>query len=427
MDFVIVGLSHKTAPIEVREKLAFSQVEIPAFLSELLSFEEVEEGLLVSTCNRVEACLASQVPGTAAEKAEQLILKMKALGPIKGVYRKNGTDAVRHFFKLTSGLDSMVLGEPQISGQVKEAYAQAIANRSTGPYLNKLVHRALNVSKRIRTDTEIGRHPVSISYAAVLLAEKIFGNFRGKKVMLLGAGEMGELAAQHLIEREARDIYIVNRTSEKAREVAQNLKADFEIHLSPWEKLPEKLVEMDIVIVSTGAKDFVISENMVREAMRQRKNEPMFFIDIAVPRNVEPSVNQIENIYLYDIDHLQNIVQNNIKEREREAKKAEIIIDEEAETFLNYVREMHLSPTIQKLSQKFDQIRRLELEKYWAKLSSLSEKDRDVVEACTKAIVNKIMHDPIILMKTEEVKEGGPRYSEILKKLFRLESESSED
>ncbi len=427
MNFVIIGLSHKTAPVEVREKLAFSELEIPAFLTSLLKHEEVEEGMMISTCNRVEACLTSSVPAQAVEIAEKLILNSRGVVSTPFFYRKSGNEAVRHFFRLTSGLDSMILGEPQIGSQVKEAYTQAIASHATGPYLNKLVHRALNVSKRIRTDTDIGRHPVSVSYAAVLLAEKIFGNFRDKKVLLVGAGEMGELAAKHLIEREARDVYIVNRTPQKAHEVAQKLKADFEVHLKPWESLAELLPLMDVVIVSTGASDFVVSESWVRDAMKRRKNEPMFFIDIAVPRNIEPSVNQVENVYLYDIDHLQNIVQNNIKEREQEAKKAEAIIDEEVHGFLEYMKSMRVSPTIQKLSQKFDHIRRLELEKYKAKLSGLDAQGRDAIEACTKAIVNKILHDPIILMKTEEVAEDGPRYSEILKKLFRLESEIEGD
>ena len=423
MHFVIIGLSHKTATVEIREKLAFSPAEIPAFLTRLVEDECIQESFLLSTCNRVEACVVSPTPEKAAQVAEALLKReLKDLQ----FYTKTDHEAIQHFFKLTAGLDSMILGEPQISGQVKEAYSQATAAHTTGAYLNKLVHRALSVNKRIRTETEIGRHPVSVSFAAILLAEKIFGSFKKKKVLLLGAGEMGELAAKHLIEREVSEIMITNRTLEKAQEVAKGLAVSSRI--IPWEELAQALAASDIVIVSTGAQEFVVTEDLVREAMKKRRNEPMFFIDIAVPRNVDPAVNQLENVYLYDIDHLQNIVQNNLKEREKEALKAETLIQEEVNTFLAQLKERQFSPTIQKLSQKFDHIRRLELEKYLGKLSGLNEKDRElakeVAEACTKAIVNKILHDPIILMKTEETQEDAPRYSEILKKLFRLDPES---
>lgn len=429
MHFVIIGISYKTAPVEIREKLAFSSEEIPAVLTRLLEEECIEESFLISTCNRVEACIVSSMPEKAAQQAEACLKRDRP--DLKDIpfYTKRDHAAIQHFFRLTAGLDSMILGEPQISGQVKEAYSQSVETRTTGPYLNKLIHRALNVNKRIRTETEIGRHPVSVSYAAILLAEKIFGSFKKKKVLLLGAGEMGELAAKHLIERDVSEIMITNRTWEKAQEVAQKVTHALEVvsKIIDWEKRAEALAESDIVIVSTGAQEFVVTEELVREAMKKRRNEPMFFIDIAVPRNVDPGVNQLENVYLYDIDHLQHIVQNNLKEREKEAQKAEDLIQEEMNTFWAQLKERQFSPTIQKLSQKLDRIRRLELEKYFGKLSDLNEKDRELrdrVEACTKAIVNKILHEPILLMKTEELRENAPRYSEILKKLFRLDPES---
>ncbi len=420
MHFVVIGLSHKTAPIEIREKLAVPQEQVSSLLTKLLEDEDIQEGMLVSTCNRVEAYLVAKHPQRAAEAARKLFSEIGKIGEGemgRYLYVKDEEEAVAHLFRVTASLDSMIVGEPQIGGQVKEAYTEAVASRATGTYLNKLIHKALNVAKRIRTETGIGQHPVSIGYAAVLLAEKIFGDLAENRVLLLGAGEIGTLAARHLAERHVREIWISNRTTEKAEEIAQDLDAK----MISYDRLFEKLSDVDIVIASTAAGEYVIREQEVREAMRRRGNKPMFFIDIAVPRNIEPSVNQIENVYLYDIDHLKGIVESNLKEREREAKKGEGIISHEVRAFLSYVRQMDLSPTILQLSKKFDLIRKLELEKYLARHPHVKNSDREALEAFSKAMVNKILHEPIILMKTEEAKDGAPKYSEILKKLFRLE------
>jgi glutamyl-tRNA reductase len=311
----------------------------------------------------------------------------------------------------------MVVGETQISGQVKDAFARAVEAGTVGPGLSKLIHHALHASKRVRSETGIGRQPVSVSYAAVLLAEKIFGDLSGTTVLLIGAGEMGALAARHLIERKVKEIRITNRTEEKAAALARELDAS---HV-PYERFPDRLDEADIVIASTAAEGYVLKESEVREAMHRRKNRPMFFIDISVPRKIDPAVHQLENVYLYDVDHLQGVVDANRSAREKETRKAEAIIAEETADFLAYIRQRDLSPTIQQLSQKFESIRSGEIQRHFPMAGTVNADEREAIEACTKAIVNKILHDPILLMKTEEIKEGAPKYSEILKKLFRLD------
>lgn len=419
MGFVVIGLSHKTAPLELREKLAAEGEKGARLLKALVEAQGVTEGMLISTCNRVEAYLVAREVSEAAAGVRSVLGRESSAGAAeleKSLYVKNSGEAVAHVFRVAASLDSMVVGETQISAQVKEAFARAVEAETVGSGLNKLIHRALHVSKRVRTETGIGQQPVSISYAAVLLAEKIFGDLSGTKVLLIGAGEMGALAARHLLERKAGEVRITNRTGEKAEALAKDLGAS---HV-PYEGFAERLDEVDIVIASTSADGYVLAGKDVREAMRRRKNRPMFFIDISVPRKIDPAVHELENVYLYDVDHLQGIVDANRKEREKEAKRAEAIVAEETQSFLTYVQQMDLSPTIQQLSKKFEAIREGEIQKYLAKLPA---SEREAVEACTRAIVNKILHDPILLMKTEEVKEGAPKYSEILKKLFRLEPE----
>lgn len=420
MHFVLVGLSHKTAPLDVRERLAVPESQVPEALGRLLQNEDIQEGMLISTCNRVEACLVAKHIQRAVEGARGFFSKVGALSEEelkRYLYVREEGAAVAHLFRVAASLDSMVVGEPQISGQVKEAYTRAVAGHGTGPYLNKLVHKALQVSKKIRNETAIGRLPVSISFAACLLAEKIFGNLKSSKVILLGAGEMGELAVKHLRERQAGEIWISNRTRERAEGLASELGAT----LLPFEEIFRKMAEADIVIASTAAEEYLIREPDIREVMKRRRNRPVFLIDIAVPRNIDPRVNTIENVYLYDIDHLQGIVEANVREREREAKRAEGIIESEVQNFLRDLAGRQLSPTIRELSEKFDLIRRRELGKYLLRRPDLSPEHREALEGMTKSIIGKILHDPIILMKTEEPRDGAPRYSEILRKLFKLE------
>ncbi len=419
MSFLIVGLSHKTTPIELRERLAMIEKDVPGLLAGLSASSEIQEVFLLSTCNRVEVLVVTpHVPkATTTIKtflAEKARLPVDAIEP--HLYFREGELGVAHLFRVTAGLDSLVLGEPQIAGQVKEAYTLANEAQTTGPFLNKLLHRAFHVTKRIRTETGIGRHPVSISYVAVLLAERIFGDLGKKRVLLLGTGEMGRLAAKHMAERQVGEIWISNRTREKAEEVLKELDA----RVVPFEEVLGKLGEADIIVTSTAADSYLIRPQHVAAAMKERRNSPMFFIDISVPRNIDPSINQIENVYLYDVDHLQGIVDANVKEREKEARAAEALVAEEVKAFLKYVQQMDVSPTIRRLSEKFDQIRSKEVERHFG--ASINGKIREEIEACTKAIVNKILHEPIIMMKSD-VQEEGSRTSELLRKIFRLEGE----
>ncbi len=422
MHFLIVGLSHKTAPLELREKLAIPEGSVSTFLTRLLQNEDVREAILISTCNRTEAYLVSKHTQRAAGAAKKLLAEIGKVDESeleKFLYVKEAEEAIAHLFRVTASLDSMVVGEPQISAQVKEAYTQAVESRATGPTLNKLIHKSLEVAKKIRTETEIGRLPVSVSYVAVLLAQKIFGNLKETQALLIGAGEMGTVAAKLLADRKTQKIWIANRTTERAEGLAQIVGAE----AIPFEEIQTQLGEVDIVIASTASQDFVIHAEEIRGAMHRRKNRPMFLIDIAVPRNIDPEVGTLENVYLYDIDHLQGIVDSNRKERGKEAQKAEKIVEQEVPLFVNTLRQMELSPTIQQLSKKFDSIRKSELEKYLSKHPGLKSDDQEALEAMSKAIVNKILHEPIILMKTEEVRDGTPKYSEILKKLFKLEGQ----
>lgn len=419
MGFVVVGASHKTAPVEIREKLALEGEKCLRVLKAFSESSGITEGMLLSTCNRVEAYLVGSSPQEAVKSAREVLQRESGVSDAdldQCLYEKQGAEAVSHIFRVASSLDSMVVGETQISGQVKDAFNQAVEAGTVGSALSKLIHKALNVSKKVRSETGVGQQPVSISYAAVLLAEKIFGKLSATRALLIGAGEMGALAARHLSERLVGEILITNRTEEKSSALASELNA------CPvaYDQFVNRLQDVDIVIASTAADHYVLSEADVREAMRRRKNRPMFFIDISVPRKIDPAIHELENVYLYDVDHLQGIVDANRKEREREAQKAESIISQETGEFLTYVQQMDLSPTIAQLSKKFESIRRGEIQRHFPK-SDASQ--REALDALTKAIVNKILHDPILLMKTEEVKEGAPKYSEILRKLFRLESE----
>jgi glutamyl-tRNA reductase len=425
MGLLVIGLSHKTAAIEVREGLAFSEEEQKDLLVRLFS-DPISEVFALSTCNRFEAYIVTDDASSAAARVREVLVSAKRPKETvleKHLYIYSDHEAIRHLFRVVSGLDSMVLGENQISGQVKDAYQQAVTVGTTGPTLGKLIQKALSVSKKVRTESGIGKHPVSVSYAATLLAEKIFGDLSQTGVLLLGAGEMGELAARHLCERNVSKIVIANRTPERAAILARELKAQ----TVAYESFLSELENVDIVIASTAAEAYVLTEADVRECMQKRKNKPMFLIDIAVPRNIDPAVNDLENVYLYDIDHLQGIVSSNVKERERESRKAQEIIEEELDSFVAYLKSRQASPTIQQLSQKFEQIRLLEMEKYFSRMKNMTPEQKEILEACTKAIVNKILHEPIIQIKQDAGQEGpkheGSRYAEMLRKLFGLDAD----
>jgi glutamyl-tRNA reductase len=393
----LTGINHRTAPVQVREKLAFRTEDIPDALR-LLQSRGVEEALILSTCNRVEIA-AALPPGVPAESlldgllAGREGLSLDALRP--HLYVFEDAAVILHLFRVAASLDSMIVGEPQILGQLKQAYLQARDHGSIGSTLDAVLTRAFNVAKRVRTETEIGASAVSVSYAAVELAREIFGSLAKKRVLILGAGKMSEGAARHLQRAGASEILITNRTAERARELAELLRGE----ILPYERFPQHLAEVDIVIASSAAPGYVIGSDIVRRAIEARKNQPMFLIDIAVPRNIDPAVNNIEHAFLYDIDDLQNLTDRNLRARKEVAQAAEKIVAEEVSRLEARLREREVTPTIVSLQEQLEGIRVEALERYRGRLSALTDEQERAVEALTRAIVNKIAHGPISEMR----------------------------
>ncbi|MBI5969996.1 MAG: glutamyl-tRNA reductase [Deltaproteobacteria bacterium] len=423
MNLVIVGLNHKTSPVEIREKLSFPADAIGVPLKKLLSNYGLNEAVILSTCNRVEAL------GIAPDMEKGVWQIKRFLSDFHNIpletldehlYSHCGQDAVGHLFRVAAGLDSMVMGEPQILGQVKDSYGHAVQFNTAGVVVNKLYHKAFQVAKRIRTETKIGESAVSVSFAAVELARKIFGTLEGKSVMLLGAGEMAELAAKHLVNSGVKELLVANRTYERAVEFVKGFSCGTAIM---FREFPHYLKNVDIVIASTGATNFIIRPEEVLEVMRERRQRPMFFIDIAVPRNIDPLINNVDNVYLYDVDDLQGVVEANIQERGREAETAEKIIEEEIERFDRWVKSLDVVPTIIALRRSFDAIRKAELEKALPLINggNLSDKGKKALEAMTAAIVNKILHSPVTHLKKESHKVEGDLYVDAVQKLFDLD------
>jgi glutamyl-tRNA reductase len=420
MNLVIVGLNHKTSPVEIREKVSFPQDALGEPLRRLTNHYGLSEAVILSTCNRVEVMAIAPDVERGVSMVKRFISESRGI-PLSGLeehlYSHCGEDAVRHLFRVSAGLDSMVVGEPQILGQVKDSYGRAVEHNAAGVVVNKLFHKAFQVAKRIRTETKIGGAAVSISFAAVELARKIFGDLSGKAAMLLGAGEMAELAARHLMSNGIRELVVANRTYEKAIEMVKGCGGTAIM----FREFPHYLKSADIVIASTGAAGFIIRPDQVHEAMRERKNRPMFFIDISVPRNIDPLVNDIDNAYVYDIDDLQGVVVANVKERAKEAELAEGIISEELAGFYRWVKSLDVVPTIIALRSACDRIRKAEMNKALSALNGLTERDRATLEAMTSAIVNKILHSPLTHMKKEANTVEGDLYVDAVRRLFDLE------
>jgi len=417
---IAIGLNHKTAPVEVRERLAFSREDTAKVLQAMGENPYVDEIALFSTCNRVEFLLTSDDPVQAEEAVKDFMAEYKATPRHifeEALYIRKGDEATKHIFCVASSLDSMVVGEPQILGQIKDSYAEACEHGSCGVILNRLMHRSFSVAKRVRTETGIGDHAVSISYAAVELGRKIFGELEGKAVLLLGAGEMAELAVEHLVNQKARPIYVANRTFERGVELADRFRGT----AIRFEEVRDYLEEVDIVISSTGATDYVLVRKDFKGLMRSRKNRPLFFIDIAVPRDIDPEINKISNVYVYDIDDLKNAIQENIEERNRAATKGERIVDAAVIQFRNWFKGLDVVPTIVSLREKAEQIRQKELKKTFSSLPTLSEEDRSAIDKLTSSLVNKMLHDPTLFLKTNANCNDKALYIEMARRLFNLD------
>ena len=428
MKLLLAGINHRTAPVDVREKLALRTEEIPAALEELQQ-KGIKEALILSTCNRVEvfASLDDALPLTSV--VETLVgtrhgLTPEALGPHLYIYEES--EAIRHLFRVAASLDSMIVGEPQILGQLKQAYAQARDLGTIGTVLDAVLTRAFNVAKRIRTETEIGQNAVSVSYAAVELAREIFGSLRKKRVLIVGAGKMSEAAVRDLLRAGAAEVLITNRTPGRAEALARLFMGE----VVPYEAFPHRLSEMDIVITSSGAPGYVLNREIVQRAIEVRRNEPMFFIDIAVPRNIDPEVNRLEHVFLYDIDDLQGLAARNLKTRLDVAEQAEGIVAEEVTRLQAKLREREVTPTIVSLQAELESIRQEVLERYRPRMGTLGIEQEELLEAITRGIVNKIAHGPISEMRRqaslqksvqtagEETREG--ELVSVVRRMFRL-------
>ena len=396
MSIILVGVNHKTAPVEIRERLAFSDEACAEGLRRLVDGEIVREGLIVSTCNRVEilsATTTEQMESGAGRSAQFL----DAAGQLpagflnKHLYSHTNEDAIRHLFRVASSLDSMVVGEPQVLGQVRHAYAIGVEAGTVGRTLNRLVHHTFRVAKRVRNETGIAANAVSISYMAVELGKKIFESLKGSTVLLVGGGEMGELAARHLVNAGAARMLIANRTEETARRIAD----EFGATTVAFDQLDQALSEADVVICSTGAPDYVLTESQARKGLERRRNRPTCFIDISVPRNIDPAVGKLPNVFLFDIDDLESVITSNIREREREAERAELIVESEVMQFQQSLRLMDVGPTIGALREKMHDVARAEMARQRKRLGALTPEQETAIAALLMSTVNKISH-PIL-------------------------------
>lgn len=426
MNIIVVGLSHKTASVEIREKVAFSPNQIEKPLRELVALDNLVEGVIVSTCNRVEIYATTRdiAGGIARIKrflADYHRIPLESLEP--HLYSYHSEAAIRHVFRVASSLDSMVVGEPQILGQIKTSYGYAAEYKTSGIILNRFLHKAFSVAKRVRTETRIASSAVSVAFAAVELAKKILGDLSDKTVMLIGAGEMCELAAKHFLNSGARGVMVTNRTFERAERLAE----EFGGEAVRFEELLANLHRADIVLSSTGAPHIIIGPKDVEEAVRRRRFKPMFFIDIAVPRDIDPKIDDLENAYLFTVDNLQEIVQANLAQRNREAEKAEEIIDQEIGQFYKWLSSLEVTPTIVALRTRFDEIRRTELSRTIAGWKDATPEDEKRLEALTSALMNKLLHTPTAVLK--KAGQGGrvDLYVDALRQLFDLEAAQEED
>lgn len=420
MHIIVVGLNHTTTPIELREQLHFPTASLEDPLEKLAHYTEGGERVILSTCNRVELYAHVQHLAYGSGRLQQFLSDYHGIAAdvlTPHLYAYHGEAALRHLFRVVSSLDSLVIGEPQIVAQVKEAFAIARRANATSAVFHQVFERALAVAKRVRTETRIGEHAVSVSYAAVELAKKIFHDLSAKTVLILGAGEMSELAARHLISQGVQHLLVANRTLERALDLADRLQGDG----VPLTELPIYLPKADIIVSSTGSPELVIKKADVQNALKQRKNRPMFFIDIAVPRDIDPAVNELDNVYVYDIDDLQHVVEENRKAREREAALAETIIAREVEEVLKWFDEQQVVPAVIGLRRKAETIRNQELEKLFARLGPLADGERAAIEAMASSIINKLLHSPIVRLKQESQAKGGGRYLQALRDLFGLD------
>ncbi len=417
---ILLGMNHKTAPVEIREQLALACQKEVNPLHMLPHLQQVEELIFLSTCNRVEFLFTCGAVAEAISEVKALLRTHVGLPssiPLDSyLYVHKDMEAVKHLFMVASSLDSMVVGEPQILGQLKGAYRAAVEYRTVKMILNRLMHKSFSVAKRVRTETCIGSCAVSVSYAAVELARKIFGQINDKRVLLIGAGEMAELAAEHFLRQGVKSMTVANRTLERAVELAARFKAQ----TAPFDLLLEEMKKTDIVVSSTGAREPIITYRDVRARMRERRNKPLFFIDIAVPRDIDPKVNEIDNVYVYDIDDLQGVIEFNREERLNQARTAEHIINEETIKFRTWMESLDVAPTIVSVREKAERIRQNELRKTFSQLPDLTGRQKEAIEILSASIIKKLLHDPIMFLKKKAQRDTRAVYMDFTLRLFNL-------
>ncbi|HEY1465202.1 MAG TPA: glutamyl-tRNA reductase [Terriglobales bacterium] len=422
MNFQLIGVNHVSAPIEIRERLVVPESEIPRALKKLVQHPGVEEAMILSTCNRVEILTRTTNGAVNLRAFLQEYFPVNLSDYDKHLYELREQDAVRHIFRVASSLDSMIVGEPQILGQVKEAYASARALGAVHSQLDQLLTRSFAVAKRVRTETAIGASAVSVASVAVELAKKIFGSLSGKNVYLVGAGKMSELAARHLLANGAVAIFVANRTYGRAVELAEK----FNGKAIQFAQLYDTCDRADIVITSTGAPHAIFRREHGELFLSRRKNRPMFFIDIAVPRNVDPELNKLDGIFVYDIDDLQQAVVSHVSDRKKEAERAEEIIDAEVQRFRERLQTLNVVPTIVSLQDHLETIRQAEIDRVRGRLGPLTPDQEIVIDQLTKGIVNKIMHTPINTLKTAARESEATTVIDLVKKLFNLEAKKAQ-
>jgi glutamyl-tRNA reductase len=421
MSFQLIGVNHKTAPVEVRERLAIPDSRLPEALRSFTHHTGIEEGLILSTCNRVELIARTQNGSADLRAFLSDFFKMERSVIDPHLYEYRERDAVRHLFRVASSLDSMVIGEAQILGQVKEAYATARALGAVNSQLDQLLTRAFAVAKRVRTETSVGSSAVSVASVAVELAKKIFGSLNGKSVYLVGAGKMTELAARHLLANGAASIFVANRTYDRAIRLAQK----FNGQAIEFNRLYETCDRADIVITSTGAPHAIFRREHGELFLSRRKNRPMFFIDIAVPRDVDPEMNKVDGLFVYDIDDLQQAIASHVADRKKEAEKAENIINSEVERFQARIQTLDVVPTIVSLQDHLETIRQAEIDRVRGRLGTITPDQEMAIEALTRGIVNKIMHTPISTLKTAAREAESTTVIELVRRIFNLQEKKA--
>jgi glutamyl-tRNA reductase len=411
MSIFLLGINHHTAPVEVREQLAFSAAELPTALRAMMERDVIQEAMILSTCNRVEVIAEA----ADANQLRDFVYEFKRL-PINcfnhHLVQLTDAAAIQHTFRVASSLDSMIVGEPQILGQVKDAFQIAQNVGTVGHTLTRLMNRAFAVAKKVRNETGIAANAVSISYVAVELARKVFDSLTGTTVMLLGAGEMAELAAKHFITNGAKNLLIANRTFDHAKTLALEMNGE----AVPFETLDQRLADADIVLCSTGAAHYLITPEQIEQALEKRRYRPMFLIDISVPRNIDPAISEVDNAFVFDIDDLEAVATANLQERQREAERAEIIIAAEAERFAASLAEGNVNKVIGVFRREMQQIALDELERSRKRLGDLTPEQEEALQVMLNSLVNKFTHP--IIKQMRESEEGHSPYLEAFREFY---------